>query len=99
MQTQLSTFATTDAGSVRGEGKAWKPKYYTKQSVERELTQLKSNGGMQFQNIRDGNREYVENDQAKTQVLANIDRIQALYTSNSETASKSMDEEEIRDLV
>jgi len=33
MQTQLSYFATTDSDAVRGDGKAYRPRYHTKQSV------------------------------------------------------------------
>lgn len=81
LQAQLSCFATTDSGAVRGDGKAYRQRYHTKQSVEREMTSLKSNGGgMSFQGVQDGNRHYVENDYVKTQVLASIERLQTLYT-------------------
>ena len=92
LQSQLSCFSTTDSGAVRGEGKVYRPKYHTKQSVEREMTSLKSGGGgMSFQGVRDGNRDYVENDLVKTQVLKNIERLQNLYEQfNPDATDKSI---------
>ena len=55
---------------------------------------------MSFQGVHDGNRDYVENDQVKTQVLANIERLQTLYAQlNPDSTDKSIQETEIQDLV